>query len=1193
MTTNNITNRTTSDTIPHLRPGRQHNRKATNIDIHRSYGDPYMVRDEKDIRIFFQNVKGLTHSYTGEDYDYYMTSLQAIGADIIGMAETNTAWQHQHLRDMFASRARKHYGNAKISYGYPDATTDPVPEKETFQSGGSLTMTTGHLVPMSHGENITDPTGLGRWSGHTLRGKANTFFSIITAYRVCSGSIGTSPVGSAFSREYEHLRQSQQLVSPRPRKIIIQDLIGAITLLQQSGHTILLMMDSNAQLHDDIDLQRLQSECDLHDLHQATPAPSTYIGSEDRRIDHMFGCSQLIKHVKSSGSLSYLDGPQSDHRGLFVDIDPNDILGQPISKQFIEQPHTRSLKSGNPELVEAYHKAMLQYYEEHNMVARMKKLFDTHTTMSRSQIKKRLEKWDCDQGRAMAHAEGIISKPRKPYSWSPALRDAGLIYKYWRMRYREEKYQEEYTDTFDRIEQQVQQFNTKFVLPLRHVALSLAQVTTHLNEAATVLRQRQKASVELRFSSYNDLLATYEADKNPSTTTASAKKAAAVRNTIRSENCRLMYHNIRSVVKPTASGGLQKLMIPRHKDQSEYPIDFQQALATMDPDDIIWDTVLDKETIEHNLLRYNRNSFRAAAASPCGSGIIHTGLSFDSLSAESKDLLAGTIPPQWYGQDETLREFLTSFAIPDIVKKKPAIPTDIKEDDVRYGFTKWKETTSTSPSGRHLGHYKAIIKESTLLTCLTQFLHVTVQSGLTLRRWCNAVNILIEKDPGRPTLTRLRIIHLFEADFNLFLKLIWGSRLVKRAVSLNLLNDGQHGSTPRKKAIDPIMLKQLTTDLCRILKHNLARFDNDASACYDRIIVALGMLAACRCGMPETAVQTHADSLKLMKYTVKTVHGISESNYHGSTFEPLFGTGQGSGASPSVWLTLVVVLMNTLDRLIPERMSFQSPDSSQRHARLIDAFVDDTSLGFTDPGLITLETMIAKLNHIAQTWENILFYSGGALNLSKCSWYTMYWDWKKGRPILRRIEDEDQPLTLTTQGNTTDQTIIKRLPLSKASRILGVYLAPDGNFSEQLTVLKTKADGFAIKLRSPKLTPRDIKTFHQTMYAPAMRYVLPCLAIDEEELGHVQTKVVKSMLQKLGYPSTLPTEIRYGPVELGGLGLIDLRTELGISTLTYMRNAIYSNTEAGKLMIMNVKYSQIESGILEPILEHPAIPSRI
>jgi hypothetical protein len=635
------------------------------------------------------------------------------------------------------------------------------------------------------------------------------------------------------------------------------------------------------------------------------------------------------------------------------------------------------------------------------------------------------------------------------------------------MRYREEKYHEEYTDTFDRIEHLVQQFNQKFALPLRHVALTLEQVTTHLNKAATVLRQHQKASVELCFSSYTDLLATCEADMNPSTEKTSAKKAAAVQNTSRSESCRLMFHNIRRVVKPTESSGLHKLMIPRHKDQTEYPADFQQALATMDPDDIIWDTVLDKETIEQNLLRYNRNSFRAAAASPCGSGIIHKGLSFNSLSAESEALLSGTIPPQWYGQDETLREFLTSFAIPDIVKKNPTISTDISEDDVKFGFTKWKETTSTSPSGRHLGHYKAIIKDSTWysshlpdpIPARSSTERINPQEG------CNAVNILIEKDPGRPKLTRLRIIHLFEADFNLFLKLIWGSRLVKRAASLNLLNDGQHGSTPRKKAIDPIMLTQLTTDLCRILKHNLARFDNNASACYDRIIVALGMLAARRCGMPDTAVQTHADCLQLMKYTVKTVHGISESNYHGTTFEPLYGTSQGSGASPSVWLTLVVVRMNTLDRLIPDRMSFQSPDTSQRHDRLIDAFVDDTSLGFTDPGLITLETMIAKLNHIAQTWENILFYSGGALNLSKCSWFTMYWDWKKGRPILRRIKGEDpQPFTLVTQGSTTDPTTITRHPLSKASRILGVYLAPDGNFSEQLTVLKTKADGFAIKL---------------------------------------------------------------------------------------------------------------------------------
>jgi hypothetical protein len=148
--------------------------------------------------------------------------------------------------------------------------------------------------------------------------------------------------------------------------------------------------------------------------------------------------------------------------------------------------------------------------------------------------------------------------------------------------------------------------------------------------------------------------------------------------------------------------------------------------------------------------------------------------------------------------------------------------------------------------------------------------------------------------------------------------------------------------------IGPVMLLQLTTDLCKVLKHNLTRFDNDASACYDRIIVALAMLAARRCGMPGHSVKTHADALRLMTYAVKTVHGISESNYKGTLFEPLFGTGQGSGASPAAWLSLIVIMLTTFERLIPERMYFASPDGTIINSRVVDAFVDNTAIGFTD-----------------------------------------------------------------------------------------------------------------------------------------------------------------------------------------------------------------------------------------------------
>ncbi len=350
-------------------------------------------------------------------------------------------------------------------------------------------------------------------------------------------------------------------------------------------------------------------------------------------------------------------------------------------------------------------------------------------------------------------------------------------------------------------------------------------------------------------------------------------------------------------MKLTPTGGLTNIRIPRHKAHLEYPEDYQAFLQQTEEKDIVWDTLIDKDSINNNLLRYNRNSFRAAAISPCGHGKIYESLTYNSLSPEALEVLSGTIPADWFGNDYILREFLTSFAMPDSVKHSARISTDIAAQDVSTRFKKWKETTSTSPSGRHLGHYKALVQDPTLLQCLTDFLHITINIGLTLTRWCNAVNIMIKKDAGKPKITRLRIIHLFEADFNFLLKLIWGSRLVKRSVHLDLLHNGQHGSVPRRTTMDPIMLTQLTADLCRLLKHNLARFDNDTSACYDRIIVALGMLAARRCGMPNNAIQTHADCLELMKYTVKTAHGISEDSYHGTPYSPLFGTGQGIGAS--------------------------------------------------------------------------------------------------------------------------------------------------------------------------------------------------------------------------------------------------------------------------------------------------------
>ena len=60
----------------------------------------------------------------------------------------------------------------------------------------------------------------------------------------------------------------------------------------------------------------------------------------------------------------------------------------------------------------------------------------------------------------------------------------------------------------------------------------------------------------------------------------------------------------------------------------------------------------------------------------------------------------------------------------------------------------------------------------------------------------------------------------------------------------------------------------------------------------------------------------------------------------------------------------------------------------------------------------------------------------------------MFWEWKKGRPNLRQNNTEDPLFTLTTQGDQTKEFTIKQLSMSKAIKILGMYLAPHSNFSK-------------------------------------------------------------------------------------------------------------------------------------------------
>ncbi len=310
---------------------------------------------------------------------------------------------------------------------------------------------------------------------------------------------------------------------------------------------------------------------------------------------------------------------------------------------------------------------------------------------------------------------------------------------------------------------------------------------------------------------------------------------------------------------------------------------------------------------------YCRQLFQQACQTPFGHRSLAMAIGADRLTALSDRILEGTFFERTdYELFPEIRTFTKELTIPNIIKLQEPISNNISFSQYKKAINRWRETTSTSPSGRHLRMYKALVSNQQIRSDMCQMLNVVMKLGLVPARWCQAVSDLLEKDPGSPNINCLRFIHIFEADYNIFLEKLCASRLVAWGETSKLFGEARQGSRKKRTVNDDVLLKRLTYDLSRLLRSNMGTFDNNAKSCYDRVINGLAMIAACHLGMPKLAIRTHAGVLSWMKYHIKTSYGVSKVFIQSVVDAVLFGTGQGSGASPAVWLTLNIVLLNLL-----------------------------------------------------------------------------------------------------------------------------------------------------------------------------------------------------------------------------------------------------------------------------------------
>jgi hypothetical protein len=102
----------------------------------------------------------------------------------------------------------------------------------------------------------------------------------------------------------------------------------------------------------------------------------------------------------------------------------------------------------------------------------------------------------------------------------------------------------------------------------------------------------------------------------------------------------------------------------------------------------------------------------------------------------------------------------------------------------------------------------------------------------------------------------------------------------------------------------------MQSEICRVSRKSNVKFDNDATSCYDRILPTFATIASWKFGIHKNVAFVMAITLQECKYKLKTLLGVSDEYYKHCRIFPIYGTGQGSGNSPTIWCIISSVLFD-------------------------------------------------------------------------------------------------------------------------------------------------------------------------------------------------------------------------------------------------------------------------------------------
>jgi len=219
-------------------------------------------------------------------------------------------------------------------------------------------------------------------------------------------------------------------------------------------------------------------------------------------------------------------------------------------------------------------------------------------------------------------------------------------------------------------------------------------------------------------------------------------------------------------------------------------------------------------------------------------------------------------------------------------------------------------------------------------------------------------------------------------------------------------------------------------------------------------------------------------------------------------------------------------------------------------------------------------------------WEGLLRATGGTLVPTKCFWYLI--DFHRTNNTWQYVKKNQKRGKLTIKNDLRQRVEIPRLEVHEARRTLGVRIAPDGNWENEVDYLLSVTSDWKVRMAASHLSHFDALFSLKNVVLCKLAYPLVTTTLTRQQCHTIMTPLLQQGLPKAGVIRTFPRALAHGPLQYGGLDIPHLFTEQVIAHIqTILRYGPDKSDPTGHLLHTTAEAMRLEIGYAGELLTAP------